>query len=365
MLYAGISHIGSCQLLLVIPPEVWLLDTDCCQCFVGLGCAGGRGFLACFPQPCQSPERSSPMHHLRLVPQILVGERGYRFQVQPQVSPIYKEPPVLKISPLRAQETEYGVGQVSPCVCHWPGLQEPSFPTWGVVITPPHAPRLVHCVAKDSTPLGTLPQHPQRPGGALDDPCLSDATDGLPARLFLGGVCSRFAILLASASCLPFLQMPWVRALCPSRRHCGSGDIPGFAESTRNYGHQAALLARENAAPLSPPALPLLGGGTQATQPAHGRQETLQMQWRPVRLPVTAVFHVQRGSSPASLWQRSFVLVCDSRLLSGLCWRATHWGALIILGFNACGKGWQDTALGKYHVKIFELDAPPHSPGLG
>lgn len=88
-----------------------------------------------------------------------------------------------------------------------------------------------------------------------------------------------------------------------------SGDIPGDAESTRNYGHQAALLARENAARLSPvpPALPPLGGGTQATEPAHGREQALQMQWRPVRFPVTAVFHVQRGSSPASLWQRSCV----------------------------------------------------------
>lgn len=62
------------------------------------------------------------------------------------------------------------------------------------------------------------------------------------------------------------------------------------------------------------------------------------------------------------------VLVRESRLLSGLCWPATHWGALIILAFNAWGKGEQDTGLGNHHVKILSWIlnvAPPRSPGFG
>lgn len=57
-----------------------------------------------------------------------VRKRGYNVQAQPQVSLIYNEPPVLKVSPLRAQETEcrHEVGQISPGVCHWPGLREPA-----------------------------------------------------------------------------------------------------------------------------------------------------------------------------------------------------------------------------------------------
>lgn len=101
-----------------------------------------------------------------------------------------------------------------------------------------------------------------------------------------------------------------------------SGDIPGDAESTRNYGQQAALLARGNAAPLSPvpPPLPLLGGGTQETETARSREEASQMQRRPARFPATAAFHVQRGSSPASQGQCSccvFVTAAPSQGSAG------------------------------------------------
>lgn len=52
------------------------------------------------PSPVQSPEHSSPILS-PLFLKALVGERGYNFEVQPHVSPIYKEPPVLKISPFK------------------------------------------------------------------------------------------------------------------------------------------------------------------------------------------------------------------------------------------------------------------------
>lgn len=193
------------------------------------------------------------------------------------MSLIYKEPAVLKVSPLRAQETarRHEVGQISPGVCHGPGLREPAqlsylgcreHPTtslqgWYIVW-----PNL-HTSGDTPTALCRDPRRPQPPGDASDDPCFSDATDGLPARLFLGGVCFSFAQLLVSGSCLPLLQLPRVRALCPSMRHCVSGGIPRDTESTRNYGHQAALLARESADPLSPvpPVLPPLGSGTEET----------------------------------------------------------------------------------------------------
>lgn len=48
---------------------------------------------------------------------------------------------MLKNSPIRGQVTEgrQGAGQVIPGACQWPGLQSLiSFPTWDVVITPPH-----------------------------------------------------------------------------------------------------------------------------------------------------------------------------------------------------------------------------------
>lgn len=75
----------------------------------------------------------------------------------------------------------YATGQVSKSLF--------SFPTWGVVITPPYPTKdiLVHCVAKDFRSLGTLPQrcagthgHPQPLRDASDDPCFSDATGGFP-----------------------------------------------------------------------------------------------------------------------------------------------------------------------------------------
>lgn len=215
-----------------------------------------------------------------------VRKRGYNVQAQPQVSLIYKEPPVLKVSPLRAQETEcrHEVGQISPGVCHWPGLREPAQLSYlGCREHPTKAGALcgqrLHTSGDTPKAVCGHPQRPQPPGDASDDPCFRDATDGLSARLFSGGVCFCFALLLVSGSCLPPLQMPWVRALCPSMRHCVSGDIPGDAESTRNYGHQAALLARESAAPPSPvpPALPLLGSGTEETETARSREEALQM----------------------------------------------------------------------------------------
>lgn len=169
----------------------------------------------------------------------------------------------------------------------------------------------MHCVVKDSTPLGhshsSVRGHtaPSAPRDASDDPCSSDATDGLPARLFLAGVCSCFALLLVSASCLPFLQTPWLRALCPSMRHCVSGDIPGHAGSAWNYGHQAALLDRESAAPLSPvpPALHLLGwhAGDRLLIAGIGFANAVAT----CPLPVTVLFHVQRGSPPASQWHCS------------------------------------------------------------
>lgn len=91
------------------------------------------------------------------------------------------------------------------------------------------------------------PSPPSR--DASEHPCFRDATDAAPARLFLGGSCSCFVLLLVSASCLPLplrspgmslplLQMPRVRALGPSVLHCMSSGISVDIESTLNYAHQ-------------------------------------------------------------------------------------------------------------------------------
>lgn len=156
------------------------------------------------------------------------------------MSPIYKEPPVLKISPLRAQETvcRHRVGQISTevLICHWPGLQELlSFPTWDVVITPLYPTKAVHCVAKDSRPLGILPERCAGTHGTLSLPeMLQCCHRWFPRSPFLGWCVLLLALLLVTLSCLPFLQMPWLRALCPSIRHSVSDYIPGDAESPRN-----------------------------------------------------------------------------------------------------------------------------------
>lgn len=115
------------------------------------------------PSPVRALSAPAPCITFGLFLKSWCGERGYRFQVQPQVSPIYKEPPVLKTSPLRAQETEYGVGQVSPCVCLWPGLQELSFPTWGVVITPPYPTKAGALCGQRLHTSGDTPTAPSAP----------------------------------------------------------------------------------------------------------------------------------------------------------------------------------------------------------
>lgn len=80
------------------------------------------------PSPVRAPSTPALCITFGLFLKPLVGERGYSFQLQPHMSPIYKELPVLKISPLRAQEIEcrHGAGQISPGECRWPGLQEPA-----------------------------------------------------------------------------------------------------------------------------------------------------------------------------------------------------------------------------------------------
>lgn len=93
------------------------------------------------PSPVRAPSTPALCITFGLFLKPLVGERGYSFQLQAHMSPIYKELPVLKISPLRAQETEcrHGMGQISQV--NAAGQVSKSllgFPTWGVVITPPH-----------------------------------------------------------------------------------------------------------------------------------------------------------------------------------------------------------------------------------
>lgn len=83
-----------------------------------------------------------------------VRKRGYNVQAQPQVSLIYKEPPVLKVSPLRAQETEcrHEVGQISPGVCHWPGLREPAQLSFLGCREHPTIPHQGWCIVWPKTP---------------------------------------------------------------------------------------------------------------------------------------------------------------------------------------------------------------------
>lgn len=116
---------------------------------------------------------------------------------------------------------------------------------------------LVHCVvARAPTPLGTFPQWCAWTHSTLtpSEGCFRTSTlQGCyrccPTRLFLGGACSCFFLLLVSASCLPLplrspgmslplLQMPRVGALGPSVLRCMSSGISLDIESTLNYAHQ-------------------------------------------------------------------------------------------------------------------------------
>lgn len=77
------------------------------------------------------------------------------------------------------------------------------------------------------------------------------------------------------------LPLPWVVDLDPRVLHYMPSGISWDAESTLKYAHQPALTARKVLLSLGlvPPALRLLGRGTQKTETAHSREEASQMQW--------------------------------------------------------------------------------------
>lgn len=82
------------------------------------------------------------------------------------------------------------------------------------------------------------------------------------------------------------------------------------------------------------------------------------MQWRPARFPVPAVFHAQRQLPvfPEESW---FVTAASSLLPNH------SLGISGILAFSAWERAGRTQDWGNHHSKIFELGAPPRSPGLG